>query len=74
MARALTNTFSGIRPGDVPGFIVAQLLGAAAATALFRWLVPALPAVAPEVLVPHASSEAITAEFRQSTHGECEQM
>jgi glycerol uptake facilitator-like aquaporin len=38
LARALTATFSGIRPVDVPGFIVAQLLGAAAATALFRWL------------------------------------
>jgi glycerol uptake facilitator-like aquaporin len=43
IARALTDTFAGIRPADVPGFITAQLLGAAAATALFRWLVPALP-------------------------------
>jgi len=40
LARAASDTFSGIRPVDVPGFIVAQLLGAAAATALFRWLVP----------------------------------
>jgi glycerol uptake facilitator-like aquaporin len=40
VARALTDTFAGIRPTDVPGFIVAQLLGAAAATGLFRWLVP----------------------------------
>jgi glycerol uptake facilitator-like aquaporin len=40
IARALTDTFTGIRPGDVPGFIVAQLLGAGAATALFRWLLP----------------------------------
>jgi hypothetical protein len=32
---------------------VAQLLGAAAATMLFRWLVPALPKGAPEILVPH---------------------
>jgi len=53
LARAGTNTFSGIRPADVPGFIAAQLLGAAAATALFRWLVPALPATAPNILVPH---------------------
>jgi len=35
VARALTNTFAGIRPADVPGFVVAQVLGAAAATALF---------------------------------------
>jgi glycerol uptake facilitator-like aquaporin len=41
LARAATNTFAGIRPVDAPGFIVAQLLGAAAATALFRWLHPA---------------------------------
>jgi glycerol uptake facilitator-like aquaporin len=54
LARAATDTFSGIRPADVPGFIAAQLAGAAAATALFRWLVPALPVVAPDILVPHA--------------------
>ena len=40
MARAATDTFSGIRPVDVPGFLVAQFLGAIGATALFRWLVP----------------------------------
>ena len=38
LARAATNTFAGIRPVDAPGFIAAQLAGAAAATALFRWL------------------------------------
>jgi glycerol uptake facilitator-like aquaporin len=40
LARAATNTFAGIRPADVPGFLAAQALGAAAATALFRWLDP----------------------------------
>jgi glycerol uptake facilitator-like aquaporin len=40
VARALTDTFAGIRPVDVPGFIVGQLAGATAATLLFRWLVP----------------------------------
>jgi glycerol uptake facilitator-like aquaporin len=54
MARALTDTFAGIRPVDVPGFVVAQLAGAAAATVLFRWLVPALPAFAPRVVTPRA--------------------
>ena len=57
LARAATDTFSGIRPVDVPGFIAAQLVGAAAATALFRWLVPALPVVASDVLVPHTAEE-----------------
>ena len=40
LARSASDTFAGIRPGDAPGFIVAQLLGAAAATGLFRWLRP----------------------------------
>lgn len=35
LARAATDTFAGIRPADVPGFLLAQLLGAAAATILF---------------------------------------
>ena len=52
LARAASDTFAGVRPVDVPGFIVAQLLGAAAATGLFRWLVPALPKSARDVVVP----------------------
>lgn len=38
LARAASNTFAGIRPADAPGFILAQLAGAAAATLLFCWL------------------------------------
>ena len=38
IARSLTNTFSGIRPIDLPGFIIAQLLGAVCALALMTWL------------------------------------
>src|SRR5262245_29556916 len=53
LARAATDTFAGIRPADAPGFIAAQLLGAACATLLFRWLVPTLPEIAPSVVVPH---------------------
>jgi glycerol uptake facilitator-like aquaporin len=52
-ARSLSDTFAGIRPADVPGFVAAQLAGAATATALFRWLIPALPAEARDVVVPH---------------------
>jgi glycerol uptake facilitator-like aquaporin len=40
LARSLTNTFAGIRPADAGGFILAELLGAVAATLLLRWLVP----------------------------------
>ena len=50
LARAASDTFAGIRPADVPGFIVAQLIGAAAATMLFRWLVPNLPESARDVV------------------------
>jgi len=53
LARAFTDTFAGIRPADVPGFVTAQCVGGAVATPLFRWLVPALPARAGEVVVPH---------------------
>jgi glycerol uptake facilitator-like aquaporin len=53
LARTLSDTFAGIRPDDVVPFIIAQLVGAAAATALFRWLVPTLPAEAPRLVVPH---------------------
>ncbi len=41
LARAVTDTFTGIRPADVPAFVAAQLVGAAAATALLAWLLPA---------------------------------
>jgi len=47
LARAASDTFAGIRPADAPGFIVAQLIGAGAATALFRWLRPPVLAPAP---------------------------
>jgi glycerol uptake facilitator-like aquaporin len=43
LARAASDTFSGVRPADASGFIAAQLLGAMAATILFRWLAPSLP-------------------------------
>ena len=40
LARAATDTFTGIRPADAPGFVVAELLGAVAASGLCAWLVP----------------------------------
>ena len=55
VARALSDTFAGIRPIDVPGFIVAQFAGAAVATMLFRWLVPALPDTAEQVVVSRST-------------------
>jgi glycerol uptake facilitator-like aquaporin len=40
IARSLSDTFSGIAPAGVPGFIAAQLAGAAIATLLAAWLWP----------------------------------
>jgi glycerol uptake facilitator-like aquaporin len=62
MARSFTDTFAGIRPQDAPGFMVAQFAGAAAATALFRWLIPVLPNEAKAVVIPHPSQR----DYRES--------
>jgi glycerol uptake facilitator-like aquaporin len=47
IARALTNTFSGIRPLDLPGFMIAEFAGALAALALTNWLLRATSDAAP---------------------------
>lgn len=59
IARALSNTFAGIRPADAPGFIVAQCAGALAALALARALFPVrTEAVAPfDLDVPAAAGK-----------------
>jgi glycerol uptake facilitator-like aquaporin len=57
IARSLSDTFAGIRPTNVPWFIVAQFLGAVAATILFRWLVPNLNLRAKQVLLAHNSDQ-----------------
>ena len=41
IARSLSNTFSGIRPADLPGFIAAEFCGAVAALLLMSWLLRA---------------------------------
>ena len=47
LARTVTDTFAGIRPGDAPAFIAAQVVGAGSATLMCRWLLSsAAPAVA----------------------------
>lgn len=52
LARSLSDSFAGIRPQDTPLFILAQLLGAGAATLLFGWLVTSRPANAVEHIAP----------------------
>ena len=53
IARAVSNTFAGIRPTDVGGFVAAQLAGAFLATLLFRWLIPSLKLAATAGFVQH---------------------
>lgn len=55
VARCLSDTFAGIRPADAPGFIAAQICGAAAATLLFRWLAAGLRSNAQAVVLPHST-------------------
>ena len=57
LARSASDTFAGIRPIDAPGFIIAQLIGAAAATLLFRWFGPSLPKNAEAVMLPHETGK-----------------
>jgi len=40
LARSLTQTFAGIRPDDVPGFVAAQLIGMLVGHVLAKWLAP----------------------------------
>jgi glycerol uptake facilitator-like aquaporin len=51
IARSLSDTFTGIRPVDVPVFVAAQFVGAIAATFLFRWLVPGLNTRTENILI-----------------------
>lgn len=59
LARCLSDTFAGIRPADVPLFVVAQLCGAVIVTLLFRWLVPTLPSTAKDILMPHGQPKPV---------------
>ncbi len=59
IARSLSDTFAGIAPSDVPGFLVVELLGAFAATVLFVWIWRGR--LAPEgVLLPHESAQELS--------------
>ncbi len=63
LARSLTDSWTGIAPGSVPGFLAGQLLGAAAAMAFVSWLFPAggAPATGPR--------RDATADHRSATDG-----
>jgi arsenate reductase len=63
VGRAFTDTFAGIDPSSVGGFVAAQVVGAAVAVLLIRTLFPGIEAVADEVVVPHGGSPRPTVLF-----------
>lgn len=73
LARSASDTFAGIRLADVPGFMAAQLAGAAAATLLFQWLAPSSTGAVPEIVVPHVRMDGEANEAnnhpRNANHG-----
>lgn len=64
VARMLTDTYTGITPGAVPAFLVAQLVGAGAAAGLIAWLFRPDADIAHDVVVPHDHTVAT-----ERTHG-----
>jgi arsenate reductase len=57
IARTLSDTFAGIAPSSVPGFVAFQLLGAAAAVGAIHTLYPGASRVAVDVVVPRSARE-----------------
>ena len=56
VGRMFTDTFAGIEPSSVPGFVLAQLVGGALGLLLVRALYPDVAAAADEVVVPHVAT------------------
>ena len=57
IGRMFSDTFAGIAPSSVPGFIAAQVIGGILAAGLIRALYPAItPADAASIIVPHDSA------------------
>ena len=53
IGRIFSDTFAGITPGSVPGFILAQIIGAALGLGLLLTLFPAAARAADDVVIPH---------------------
>jgi arsenate reductase len=62
VGRAFTNTFAGIEPSSVPGFVGAQLVGAAVGLGLLVALYPVAALGAEDAVVPHTTTAAASAE------------
>lgn len=66
VGRVFSDTFAGIAPGSVPGFVVAQLVGGVIAVALVGWLYPRIGASAGDVVIPHEHHAHDTETTRRS--------
>jgi glycerol uptake facilitator-like aquaporin len=66
IARSLTNSFSGIRPIDLPGFVVAELIGAACGLAAMTWL---LRSTASAVAASEPAQPLIPDDNKETAHG-----
>ena len=60
IGRMFSDTFAGIDPASVPGFVVAQLVGGLVGIALVRYLFPDVAATAGDVVVPHTTDPSAT--------------
>jgi glycerol uptake facilitator-like aquaporin len=66
VGRAFSDTFAGIAPDSVPGFVAAQIIGAALAVALVAWLYPHVGEAADDVVVPHHPAQRPSAAHRSA--------
>jgi glycerol uptake facilitator-like aquaporin len=55
VGRMFSDTFAGISPASVPGFVIAQLVGGGVAVVLVRWLYPSASRHADQAVVPHGT-------------------
>jgi glycerol uptake facilitator-like aquaporin len=60
IGRAFSDTFAGIAPTSVPGFVIAQVVGATAGVGLLALLCPRAGRAADEVVTPHIDTTAST--------------
>jgi len=60
VARALSDSFAGIEPASVPGFVLAQLGAVVVAVALVKLIYPDIGDVADRVVVPRDASEPVS--------------
>jgi arsenate reductase len=58
IGRVFSDTFAGIAPGSVPGFLAAQLVGAGLAVGLVAYLYPGVGRAADDVVIPHPQPDA----------------